>query len=337
MPLRTAPLPRMAGHLSFMRSGRAKAEELQPGSLAVIGVPLESSESRLSGARFSPLAIRETSVYFGWYANPQFSNPTDVNDRDAIDKSSINERLFDLGDVPVVGLARSEADKQITHTIEKVYARGATSVVLGGDNSIVAPIARGIAQGIGNGKTVAFIQIGGDMPGTTCAKSESRSSSVPLDTLLIDGNIKLADTTIFAPIGHPTAEFAQEMTECGAKIISSRQLDDLDSDAITDLAFTLSNRELPVIVNLDLSSVAAELHGMSDRPAFDGMSLALLQKVLVAIGRVPIATLVVTGLYPTTNGLSIVKTGQRLTVTALLGYIRARLGLFDAPDSDSKN
>jgi agmatinase len=335
MPLRTAPLPRMAGHLSFMRSNRAKAEELQPGTLAVIGVPLESSESIMSGARFSPLAIRETSVYFGWYANPQFSNPTDVNARDAIDKSSINERLFDLGDVPVVGLARSEADEHITHTIEKVFARGATSVVLGGDNTIVAPIARGITHGIGNGKTVAFIQIGGRMPGTTCAKSESRSSSVPLDALLIDGNIKLADTTILAPAGHPTAEFAQEMTDSGAKIISSRQLNDMDSDAITDLAFTLSNRELPVIVNLDLSSVAAELHGMSDRPTFDGMSMELLQQVLVAIGRAPIVTLIVTGLYPTTNGLSIVKTGQRLIVTALLGYIRARLGLFNVPDSDT--
>jgi agmatinase len=330
MPLRTAPLPRMAGHLSFMRSGRAKAEDLSRGTLAVIGVPLESSESTLSGARFSPLAIRETSVYFGWYANPQFSNPTDVNARDAIDKSSINERLFDLGDVPVVGLARSEADEHITRTIKKVYGRGATSVVLGGDNTIVAPVARGIA----NGKTVAFIQIGGRMPGTTCLKSESRSSSVPLDALLIDGSIELANATILAPVGHPTAEFALEMADSGAKIISSNQLDAMDSDAIADLAFTLSNRELPVIVNLDLSSVAAELHGMSDRPKFDGMSLELLRKVLVAIGRSPIVTLIVTGLYPTTNGLSIVKIGQRLIVTALLGYIRARLGLFDVPDSD---
>lgn len=339
MPLRTAPLPRMAGHLSFMRSGRAKAEELQAGTLAVIGVPLESSKSRLSGARFSPLAIRETSVYFGWYANPQFSNPTDVNARDAIDKSSINERLFDLGDVPITGLARPEADERITQAIETVYGHGATSVVLGGDNTIVSPVVSGIA----NGNNVAFIQIGGHMPGTahvhgtTPAKPESRSTSAPIGALLIDGNIKLADTAVLAPVGHPTAEFAQAMTESSGKIISARQLDKLDSDAITDLASTLSNRELPVIVNLDLSSVAAELHGMSDRPAFDGMSLALLQKVLVAIGRVPIATLVVTGLYPTTNGLSIVKTGQRLTVTALLGYIRARIGLFDVPNSDANN
>lgn len=331
MSLRTAPLPRMAGHLSFMRSDRAKAEDLSPGTLAVIGAPLESSESTMSGARFSPLAIRETSVYFGWYANPQFSNPTNIDARDAIDTSSINQRLFDLGDVPVAGRTRSEADELITCTIEKVYARGATSVVLGGDNTIIAPIARGVA----NEKTVAFIQIGGRMPGTTRVKPESPVSSSPLDALLGGGNAKLADTAIFAPVGHPTAELVREMTDSGAKILSSRQLGNMDAEAIADLAFTLSNRRLPLIVNLDLSSVAAEFHGMSDRPTFDGMSLELLRKVLVATGRAPIVTLIVTGLYPTMNGLSIVKTGQRLIVTALLGYICSRLGLVAAADSDA--
>ncbi len=331
MSLRTAPLPRMAGHLSFMRSGRANAEDLQPGTLAVIGAPLESSESTMSGARFSPLAIRETSVYFGWYANPQFSNPTNIDARDTIDTSSTNERLFDLGDVPVAGRTRSEADELISCTIEKVYARGATSVVLGGDNTVIAPIARGVA----NKKTVAFIQIGGRMPGTTRVKPESPFSSSPLDALLDGGNVRLADTAILAPVERPTAEFVREMADSGAKILPSRQLGNMDTEALTDLAFTLSSRELPVIVNLDLSAVAAELHGMSDRPAFDGMSLEVLRRVLMAVGRTPIAALVVTGLYPTRNGLSIVKSGQRLIVTALLGYIRARLGLFDAADSNA--
>ena len=329
MPLRTAPLPRMAGHLSFMRSVRAKVEDLSSGTLAVIGVPMEGSKNLKSGARFSPLSIRETSVYFGWYANPQFSNPINIDEQEVFDTSSLNERLFDLGDIPILGQTRSKAEELINHSIAQVYNRNATSIVLGGDSTIIAPVSRGIA----NGKSVAYIQIGGKTPGTSNTKLDHHSS-LALDSLLASGEVKLADTTILAPAENPTVEFLQELSGAGAKIFSSRQLKDMSSKEIADLSLTLSNRELPVIVNLDLSSVSSELHGMSDRPIFNGMSLKLLRRVLVALASAPIATLIVTGHNPTINGLSIVKTGQRLIVTALVGYICSRLGYFNESNSN---
>ena len=329
MPLRTAPLPRMAGHLSFMRSVRANVEDLSSGTLAVIGVPMEGSKNLKSGARFSPLSIRETSVYFGWYANPQFSNPINIDEQEVFDTSSLNERLFDLGDIPILGQTRSKAEELINHSIAQVYNRNATSIVLGGDSSIIAPVSRGIA----NGKSVAYIQIGGKTPGTSNTKLDHHSS-LALDSLLASGEVKLADTTILAPAENPTVEFLQELSGAGAKIFSSCQLEDMSSKEIADLSLTLSNRELPVIVNLDLSSVSSELHGMSDRPIFNGMSLKLLRRVLVALASAPIATLIVTGHNPTINGLSIVKTGQRLIVTALVGYICSRLGYFNESNSN---
>jgi agmatinase len=329
MPLRTAPLPRMAGHLSFMRSVRANVEDLSSGTLAVIGVPMEGSKNLKSGARFSPLSIRETSVYFGWYANPQFSNPINIDEQEVFDTSSLNERLFDLGDIPILGQTRSKAEELINHSIAQVYNRNATSIVLGGDSTIIAPVSRGIA----NGNSVAYIQIGGKTPGTSNTKLDHHSS-LALDSLLASGEVKLADTTILAPAENPTVEFLQELSGAGAKIFSSRQLKDMSSKEIADLSLTLSNRELPVIVNLDLSSVSSELHGMSDRPIFNGMSLKLLRRVLVALASAPIATLIVTGHNPTINGLSIVKTGQRLIVTALVGYICSRLGYFNESNSN---
>lgn len=329
MPLRNAPLPRMAGHLSFMRSVRANVEDLSSGTLAVIGVPMEGSKNLKSGARFSPLSIRETSVYFGWYANPQFSNPINIDEQEVFDTSSLNERLFDLGDIPILGQTRSKAEELINHYIAQVYNRNATSIVLGGDSTIIAPVSRGIA----NGNSVAYIQIGGKTPGTSNTKLDHHSS-LALDSLLASGEVKLADTTILAPAENPTVEFLQELSGAGAKIFSSCQLEDMSSKEIADLSLTLSNRELPVIVNLDLSSVSSELHGMSDRPIFNGMSLKLLRRVLVALASAPIATLILTGHNPTINGLSIVKTGQRLIVTALVGYICSRLGYFNESNSN---
>jgi agmatinase len=329
MPLRNAPLPRMAGHLSFMRSVRAKVEDLSAGTLAVIGVPIEGSKNLQSGARFSPLSIRETSVYFGWYANPQFSNPINIDEQEVFDTSSINERLFDLGDIPVLGQTRSKAEELINHTIAQVYNRNATSIVLGGDSSIIAPVSRAIA----NGKSVAYIQIGGKTPGTSDTKLDHQASS-PLHSLLASSAVKLADTCILAPAENPSVEFLMELSGAGAKILSSSQLKDMSSKAITDLSHTLSNRDVPVIINLDLSSVSSELHGMSDQPVFNGMSLKLLRRVLVALASAPIATLILTGHNPTINGLSVVKTGQRLIVTALVGYICSRLGLMNDVNSN---
>ena len=63
---------------------------------------------------------------------------------------------------------------------------------------------------------------------------------------------------------------------------------------------------------------------MADTPRLDGLTLAVLQQALTSIGQANVRCLIVTGLNPTINGMSIVKTGQRLLVTSLLSFIYAR-------------
>ena len=82
-----------------------------------------------------------------------------------------------------------------------------------------------------------------------------------------------------------------------------------------------------LIVNLDLSAIASSLHGMSPVRRIDGVSISRLQAMLTDVGQTPVSTLIVTGMNPTVNGMSIVKVGQRLLMTALLGYIYGRLGI----------
>lgn len=84
MPLRSAPLLRMAGHLSFMRAQHKLIHDVRPGDLAVLGVPFEDTTAPHAGQSMAPRALRETSVYFGWHANPQFSHPVDIDARQVI-------------------------------------------------------------------------------------------------------------------------------------------------------------------------------------------------------------------------------------------------------------
>jgi len=134
MPLRSAPLPRMAGHLSFMRAQTKAICDVRPGDLAVLGVPFEDTSAPYAGQSLAPRALRETSVYFGWHANPQFSHPVDIDARQDISTDGLHERLCDLGDISpgpedAIHAALRAATRQISRN-------GACAVILGGSDRL---------------------------------------------------------------------------------------------------------------------------------------------------------------------------------------------------------
>tara|TARA_B110000261_G_C13091197_1_gene359988 strand:- start:2201 stop:3073 length:873 start_codon:yes stop_codon:yes gene_type:complete len=130
MPLRSAPLPRMAGHLSFMRSQSKEICDIKSGDLVVLGLPFEDTNSPYAGQSLASRALRETSVYFGWHANPQFSHPVDIDARESIQTDGLHERLCDLGDI------RLGDDKEIKASLREATRRinriGACAIMLGG-------------------------------------------------------------------------------------------------------------------------------------------------------------------------------------------------------------
>jgi agmatinase len=134
MPLRSAPLPRMAGHLSFMRAQTKAICDVRPGDLAVLGVPFEDTSAPYAGQSLAPRALRETSVYFGWHANPQFSHPVDIDARQDISTDGLHERLCDLGDIlPGPDEAIHAALRAATNQISR---NGACAVILGGSDRL---------------------------------------------------------------------------------------------------------------------------------------------------------------------------------------------------------
>jgi agmatinase len=138
MPLRSAPLPRMAGHLSFMRSQTKAISDVGPGDLAVLGIPFEDTSAPHAGQSLAPRALRETSVYFGWHANPQFSHPVDIDARQDIQTDGLHERLCDLGDLsPGPEDANHAALKT---TIKQICSNGACAMILGGSDHLAETV-----------------------------------------------------------------------------------------------------------------------------------------------------------------------------------------------------
>jgi len=134
----------MAGHLSFMRAQTKAIGDVRPGDLAVLGVPFEDTSAPHAGQSLAPRALRETSVYFGWHANPQFSHPVDVDARQDISTDGLHERLCDLGDIAsgnedAIHAALKAATRQISRN-------GACAIILGGSDRMSETVQSALAE-----------------------------------------------------------------------------------------------------------------------------------------------------------------------------------------------
>ncbi len=272
MPLLDAPLPRMAGRLSFMRATCGSLEDVRPGGIAVVGLPVGDAEAARSGQSLAPRGLRETSVYFGWHANPQFQHPIDVDDRRAISAAGIFERMIDLGDLRAASMPRALRDVQTC-----LWARQASAIYLGGTAALLD----------------AFV-----------------APDLDLRTVRLGGEGVAGDLTL-APVSGP-----------GLAPDPTRTRKDVQAMLATHIG--PSRRAIAIF---DLSVFATSLSGLCDRPRLGGCALAEVALWLSALGASRVSAVFLTGLNPTLSGMGIIKTGQRLMVTALLSFVYARLGV----------
>jgi len=103
--------------------------DVVPGSVALLGIPLDENSSYLRGPAHGPLRIREAL----------FSGSTNAHAEDGTDVLG-SGRLVDAGDVAVgVGPAAIDA---IERAVADLLERGARVLSLGGDHSVTYPVVR---------------------------------------------------------------------------------------------------------------------------------------------------------------------------------------------------
>ncbi len=131
-PLGGNEMPRFAGPATMMRlPSQETAEGLEA---CFVGVPLDIGTSNRGGTRFGPRQIRAESSLIRPYNMATRAAPFD------------SLRVADLGDVPINTF---NLEKSVS-IIEKCYAgianSGCRPLTLGGDHTIVLPIARALAR-----------------------------------------------------------------------------------------------------------------------------------------------------------------------------------------------
>lgn len=110
-------------------------EDLKPGRIAVLGIPLDENSSFHRGAALAPHAIRHVlnSTVGNWCCE---SGPD----------LSQDQRWVDAGDLDLSALEGGGAFAKITEVVTRIFAAGAHPLVLGGDHSITYPVVRGFGE-----------------------------------------------------------------------------------------------------------------------------------------------------------------------------------------------
>jgi arginase family enzyme len=156
-----------AGPTTFYRAPALDPVDVPPGSVAVLGVPLDSWTLGRNGQRYAPRAIREASLYLAGYYGLQTEPVGYVNVSDgSVWTVPERPRLFDVGDVRIhQGDARAQIEA-IAAPVAELTARGAMPVVLGGDHFVPYPSFIGFARGLRRstpGAKVGFLNIDGHL------------------------------------------------------------------------------------------------------------------------------------------------------------------------------
>jgi arginase len=111
-------------------------ESLQPGMVAILGIPFDENSSFMAGAALAPSRIREV-LHWG-ESNLSAENGLDLG---------AEPRLQDLGDLDLT--AGSGAGQQIEAAVAALLACDVHVLCLGGDHAITYPILRAYAARYG--------------------------------------------------------------------------------------------------------------------------------------------------------------------------------------------
>ncbi len=195
--------------------------------IAILGVPFDEKSSYLHGAAGGPSAIRAVSTgkcYCGW---------TELG----VDLEA-DTVMVDLGDVDTSG----DVDKSfalIEKAVDKILAKGAVPIVLGGDHSITYPILRAFAR---HHKPLDVLHFDAHPDLYDSLYGDRLSHACPFARILEDG---LADGVVQVGVRAITAEHRSRALKSGVRMVEMKDIQDT-------LHLRFAN---PVYVSFDLDAL----------------------------------------------------------------------------------
>jgi agmatinase len=144
---------------TFLKAPRAKAGDLGPEDVGVIGIGHELTKISRPGVAYGPKAIRDATQMVAWSgAVSMVDGPEGLVD--IVEKRAFRwdpRGIYDLGDVPV-GPDLTVNRERIEKAVQDIADTGAMPMILGGDHYLTHPAATGVVKA-NPGKNLAFLSL----------------------------------------------------------------------------------------------------------------------------------------------------------------------------------
>ena len=200
---------------------RAALEEAQA-SVAVLGLPDDTTTVTRPGASHGPRAIREASSHFAFGGTYHFDYGVTISD---------HERVVDCGDVdPVAGNA-ARTFERAEAALAEIYAAEAFPVLLGGDHATLIPGARAAARAVGG--RMGLVMLDTHLDTAPDIDGEQLSHCTPVHRVLDLDNVEGTNIAILGAHGAANPKLELEVAEAhGVHVFSVRDIDRQGIEAV---------------------------------------------------------------------------------------------------------
>ncbi|MCF7936694.1 MAG: agmatinase family protein [Synergistales bacterium] len=324
-------LPAYAGIPTFLRAPQAEQSELSEGSVAVVGVPFDTTCASRPGARFGPRGIREGTLHFMHQIGALTTDRKEMVDIRTGERFAYPYRdiLFDTGDVPLYPSDVEATAEAVEEAVYGIARKGAFPVILGGDHYITYPCFCGYARAVeerDDKERMGYLHIDShlDLTDRTEAWGDHYHGSLARRVAETD-YLEVADMA-WVGIGgsFQTAERWEFIQQHGLSIYTSRDIEDTGVDGVIEKAFREDlSRCSTVYVTIDIDIVDHAFAPGTGSYVFGGISSSRFLQMMEALSRQPrIGAIDLVEVAPPLDPTGCT---SRLAATGLISFLRPRI------------
>lgn len=287
-------------------------------TVAVLGLPDDTTTVTRPGASHGPRAIRDASSHFAFGGTYHFDYGVTISD---------HETIVDCGDVnPVAGNA-ARTFERAEAALAEIHAAGAFPVLLGGDHATLIPGARAAARALSG--QMGLLMLDTHLDTAPDIDGEELSHCSPVHRVLDLDNVEGRNIAIIGAHGAANPKLELDVAEHhGVHVFTVRELDRRGVEAVAREALdAVSDGTDGVYLSFDIDvldgafawgTCGPEIGGMTGREVVQ--ALAILSRAnLIAMDCVEVAPF----LDPSGNTARV---GARVVLDVLAGRIAARGG-----------
>ncbi len=329
MPLRSDPLPRTAGILTFVRAPASTTADLEEGHVAVAGVPYDMSTTSRIGARFGPGAYRETSNYYAPHMESRDSGAVEINSRERVSPERVRESLRDLGDFTVYAIEWDKNRASLRESMYQIARTGALPVIMGGDHFITFPLMQGFKDAVleRGGSKIGYIQFSSQLDLGDEDPAWGRVWRGATARRILDGGMAEARNMVWVGTnGYIRSEQWEMARERGLNVFTLADVRSQGIEAVARQAAEIAGDGCDSIyLSVDLDVLDGGYVAGTAAPSFDGMRNIDLWEAMDVLTHCNVGALDLCGLNPNIEIDGLGKTGQRFGVHLILRFIYPRI------------